>query len=171
MSKASLNLILTRLPDVQITDAEIGISIELRNVSEHPVLIVRALEGSDTGLRFPQYLPEINGERPPLSDEIEFLDVVAPLRPKDFHLLSPGQSFNPVAEINPVFNPLLAAFIKFAPRAPGRYQLQMTFSTASESENEWLGMAEYPDKDEVLRRLIEVPRLQIKSNILSIEAK
>lgn len=171
MSDTSLHVILTGPVEAQKVGAAVKVSIEVRNVSDRPVWIVGALEGSDIGLRFPHYLPQVNGERPPLSGEVEYLDVAAPLRLEDFRQLAPGQGFDPVAGMNPALQPLLAAFTAFVPPAPGSYEMRLTLSTASESDNDWLGIVEYPGKDEVLRRLAKVPRLRVESNVLRIEAQ
>lgn len=171
MSDTSLHVILTGPVEAQKVGAVVKVSIAVVNVSDRPVWIVGALEGSDIGLRFPHYLPQVNGERPSLSGEVEYLDMAAPLRLEDFHQLSPGQSFDPVVGMNRALNPLLAAFTEFVPPAPGSYEMQLTLSTASENDNEWLGVVEYPGKDEVLRRLAKVPRLRVESNVLRIEAQ
>jgi hypothetical protein len=171
MSDAALRVILTGPAGAQKVGAVVKVSIAVRNVSDRPVWVVGALEGSDIGLRFPHYLPQINGERPALSGEVEYLDMAAPLRLEDFHQLAPGQDFDPMVKLNRALNPLLAAFTEFVPPAPGSYEMWLTLSTASESDNDWLGVVEYPGKDEALRRLAEVPRLRVESNVLTIEAQ
>jgi hypothetical protein len=171
MPESLLSVALSAPAGKQSAGEPIRVTIEVRNISGHAIWIVGALDGSDTGLRFPHYLPRINGAPPPLSGEEEYLDVASPLRPEDFRQLQPGDGFDPVARLNLTLNPLLAHFTEFVPPAPGHYELRLTLSTESDQDEQWLGIMDYPGKDEALRRLASVPRLRIESNALVIEAK
>ncbi|MCW3093361.1 MAG: hypothetical protein JWP81_4430 [Ferruginibacter sp.] len=76
----------------------VPIRIEVKNVSSKPVWITGVLDGSERGLRFPHYMPLIEG---PVANKNapEYPDAgTSPLRKKDFRLLSPEESFDPTNE-------------------------------------------------------------------------
>ncbi len=172
MPDSVLNIIL-HVPDApQPTGQPVPVGIEVRNASDQPVWIIGVLEGSEAGFRYPYYQPTITGPEPlPEPDQLLHFGNVAPLRLDDFHLLAPGALFDPTQPVHGAHYHPLRAFQSFRPPVPGRYTLQLTLSTESQDPAEWLGIIETPDKDAILDRLADVPRLKIVSNAVEVEVQ
>ena len=167
-----LAVILTIPPEPQKVGAPIPISTEVRNISDHPLWMVGVLDGSEMGFRYPHYKPLIRGPKSlPPSDELDACGNVAPLRLQDFRSLPPGEGFDPTASLDGTAYLPLQAFANFRPSIPGRYEFTLTVSTASQKEQDWLGMLGYPGEEMVLARLAYVARLQVESNIAIVEVR
>jgi hypothetical protein len=127
----------------------------LRNDGPDELWIPGVLDGSESGSRFPHWLPEIEHEGrvvaapPPAEDPL-----VGPLRREDFHRLAPGQEFDPGR---------LATFATFAPPAPGAYLYGLRLSTASDRPEAWLGT--FNQDPAVLEWVSRVPRLELSAQI------
>jgi len=161
------------VPDApQSVGALVPVRVEVRNTSDRAVWMVGVLEGSEVGFRYPHYLPTITGPEPvPEPEGRPHFGNVAPLRLDDFHRLAPGESFDPTEPLHDAhYHPLLT-FAQFRPSAPGRYTLQLTLSTKSQDATEWLGIIETPDKEAILARLADVPRLRVESNAASVDVQ
>ena len=172
MSDFPLVVALTVPTKPQIVGAPVPISIEVRNVSAHPLWMVGVLDGSEMGFRFPHYLPHITGPKPlPPPEGLPWCGNVAPLRLQDFHRLLPGEGFDPTAPQHDASYLPLVTFANFCPSSPGCYELRLTLSTESQQNDDWLGILEYPGKTKVLERLAQVPRLRIESNVAMVEVR
>lgn len=140
-----------------------GVRVSIVNLASRPVWVVGVLEGSELGVRFPHFLPSVEGPEPVSPPEIEF-DMVAPLRPVDFRRLDPGESLDPtVGQGQEAWLPLYA-FANFRPAVPGRYRFGLVLSTLSDDPAEWLGGWEAPGRVEASARLAEVPRVRLEAS-------
>lgn len=141
----------------------IPIALELCNVSDHPVWVTGVLDGSEAGIRYPYFLPQVtlDGKTvvgPPTAED----PLVAPLRLADFHLLQPGEALNPEGVLGePGYTPLFT-FLNFRPDRPGDYEVSVIFSTESASPEDWLGrFGQDVDRDAVLKRVADIPQLTL----------
>ncbi len=170
MSEIPLAVILTVPIEPQKVGAPVRISIQVQNISDHPLWMLGVLDGSEVGFRYPHYLPLITGPKPiPPPEELPWCGMVAPLRLQDFHYLLPGESFDPTVPIHEAAYLPLVTFAKFLPPFPGLYKFSLTVSTESQKGEDWLGILEYPGNEAVLERLEQVPRLRIESNVAIVE--
>jgi hypothetical protein len=139
--------------------------VRVRNVSEDEVWMVGVLPGSE-GLRYPQYVAEIEGPSGPVTPRFpEDLDYVPGLRPEAFVRLAPGESFDPQGE---GFVPI-QQLAWFRPPRPGRYRLRLCFDATAGDVRLWLGHTPVPDRARVERLIRRVPPVRVWSNILEIE--
>jgi hypothetical protein len=168
---APLTIILSAPDAVYRVGQPVGISIEVCSISDAPVRIVGVLDGSETGVRFPYYLPEIKSSAKFELPEMEVCGTTAPLRTTDFRLLKPRECFDPTKSAGEASYLPLFIFNNFRPTAPGVYEFSLTLSTESERHGQWLGILGYPGEEKVLELLKEVPRLTVKSNILTIKVE
>jgi hypothetical protein len=146
------------------------IAVEVKNVSPSPAWIVGVLGGSEVAARYPHYIPKIVGPDY-VQPEPEWPDMTPPIRPADFRLLKPGESFDPTRrEGGAAYLPIIA-FDTFTPTSPGEYEITLTLSTASDRDDQWMGtLPSYGQKQgEPLERLAQVPRLRIISPKLVIK--
>ncbi|MBS1806707.1 MAG: hypothetical protein JST84_00780 [Acidobacteria bacterium] len=171
MANDSLAVFLS-IPEKQYAIGEaVPVTIEIRNLSAQPIWFVGVMDGSEEGVRYPKYAPQIVGPQAmPPAEPLE-CGLVSPLRMKDFSLLPPGQGFDPTIGQNGATYFPLRKFTEFRPPSAGRYEFSLTVSTLSQQEEEWLGWPEYDEKAAVLQRLTEVPRVQLQSNVASIEVR
>jgi hypothetical protein len=138
----------------------VPVRVELRNSGDEDLWIVGVLDGSETGTRYPHWLPSIRqGEvmvagRPRAEDPM-----VGPLRAEDFRRLRPGEGFDPGR---------LATFAAFAPPAPGSYTYSLEVSTESGSAEAWLGY--FGQDRSVLELVARVPRFTIGATV-SVEVR
>lgn len=141
------------------------VSVRLRNVSSAPRLVTGVLDGSEFGVRFPHYLPRMEGSgRPEAVPEIP--DFTSPLRASDFRWLQPGEDFDPTdRSAGGAYVPIVA--FQRITRAPGRYAVSLTFSTESAAPDEWLGTLPSRRDPKVLELIATVPRLTVHSNVLN----
>ncbi len=167
MPELPLSVRLTVPSEPQQVGAPVQVSIAVRNISDQPLWIIGVLEGSELGLRYPHYLPQITGPQPLPAVEIEY-DMLAPLRLQDFRRLAAGESFDPTAQQNGEAYLPLYTFTNFRPPAPGRYELRLTLSTESTANEQWMGGWELPGKEQAQERLTLVPRLRVDSNVAII---
>jgi hypothetical protein len=150
----------------------IPVTIRIENISSEAIWIVGALDGSETGLRYPRWQPEIISSQPlPETEPLPLSDMSAPLRAQDFRRLQPGESFDPTEPSGEAAYLPITAFQNFRPPVPGRYKFRLTLSTQSDAEEEWLGIIGYPGQDEVLKRLQEVPRVTIEATSEEVEVR
>lgn len=152
--------------------APVPIQIELRNVSSGRIWMVGIVDGSETGSRYPHYLPEIRlagrvVAKPPVPED----SLLSPLRLADFHLLEPGAGFDPTTKPGSAYLPV-STFANFRPSAPGRYEFRLVLSTESKRLEQWLGkFGQDAERAAVLDRLQLIPKLTISSNVLVVEAR
>ena len=169
MPETTLALVLSVPSEPQKPGAVVPVKIEVRNVSQNSLWVVGVLDGSEQGYRFPHYRPSIKSTPEMPAPEFEACGNLAPLRLQDFRELAPNEAFDPTASHGGAAYQPIYTFLNFAPPAKGRYQLQLKLSTASEKPEDWLGMLGYPGESDVLKRLKDVPRLEVESNIATIE--
>lgn len=145
----------------------VPVLVELRNSGDEDLWVVGVLDGSETGTRYPHWLPSIHRsgpiDRQPGSRPGEVMvagrpraedPMVGPLRPEDFRCLRPGEGFDPGR---------LATFAVFAPPAPGSYTYALEVSTESESAEAWLGY--FGQDRSVLELVARVPRFTIGATV------
>jgi hypothetical protein len=133
----------------------VSVHAELRNEGPGELWIAGVLDGSETGTRYPHWLPSVRfGDRvvavpPPAEDPL-----VGPLRTSDFRRLAPGEAFDPGR---------LATFATFVPEMPGAYVYSLVLSTASADPGAWLGRF---NQDPSVVDLVErVPRLTLRADL------
>lgn len=169
---APLAVILTVPAEAQKVGQPILVSIQVKNISDHPLWLIGVLDGSEAGLRYPRWQPEIiTPHSLPETEPLPLSDMSAPLRAQDFRLLQAGESFDPTAATGEAAYLPITAFQNFRPPVPGRYEFRLTLSTDSEQDEEWLGLIGYPGEEEVLKRLKEVPRLRVQSKTAIVEVQ
>jgi hypothetical protein len=127
----------------------------LRNEGPGELWIAGVLDGSETGTRYPHWLPAIEHDgrvvaAPPRAED----PLVAPLRREDFHRLAPGDELDPGR---------LATFATFAPPDDGEYVYRLRLSTASERPEQWLGA--FNQDPSVLELVARVPRLELSAAV------
>jgi hypothetical protein len=157
--------------ELQRVGIPIPVTIEVRNLSDQSMWIVGVLDGSEEGIRYPYYLPQIAmlGQviaEPPLPED----PLVGPLRLGDFRLLAPGEAFDPTrSHPGATFLPI-STFSNFQPAVPGRYEYSLILSTKSQSPEQWLGrFGQDAELSGVLERIKQVPHLTVRSNVLEVE--
>lgn len=152
--------------------AHVPIRIEVKNVSSGDIWMVGVLDGSESGTRYPHYLPEIRlagrvVAKPPAPED----PLVSPLRLADFHLLEPGAGFDPTMKAGASYLPI-STFANFRPSAPGRYEFQLVLSTESRTQDQWLGkFGQDVERAAVLDRLQLIPKFTVTSNLLAVEVQ
>lgn len=171
MANDSLAVILSIAENQYGIGEAIPVMIEIHNLSSQPIWFVGILDGSEEGVRYPKYAPQIIGPQPLAPAEPLECGLVSPLRMKDFSLLPPGEGFDPTVGQNGATYFPLRKFTEFRPSGAGRYEFSLTVSTLSQQEEEWLGWPEYDEKEAVLQRLTDVPRVQLQSNRAIIEVR
>lgn len=148
----------------QPLDEPLDLSLRITNVSSEPLWMVGVLPGSD-GLRYPQYLAEIEGPAGPVRIQFpEDLDYVRGMRREDFVRLAPGESFDPQGE---GFIPI-QQLAWFRPFEPGEYRLRVCFDATATDPRQWLGHTSIRDQHEVERLIEQVPKIEAWSNRLKI---
>jgi len=149
----------------------VSIAVEVRNVSDQPVWIVGVVDGSEEGIRYPRYSPQVTlaGEvvaRPPAPED----PLVGPLRLVDFRRLKAGEAFDPTARSSGAAYLPISTFSNFLAVQPGRYQFSLVLSTESQSPEQWLGrFGQDAERAGVLERIAIVPRQTIRSNLLEVQ--
>jgi hypothetical protein len=139
--------------------------VEINNVSDQPVWLVGVLPGSE-GSRFPRYFAEINGPSGPvLLPAPEVLDYVPGLQVDHFVQLSPGESFDPQGE---GFIPI-QQLAWFKPPKRGRYRFRVCFDSTARDPREWVGHTHIQHRSQVEKLVVQVPKIQVWSNLLEIE--
>lgn len=169
---ADLAIVLSSPTTSVAVGSALAIAITAQNVSSGAVWFVGVVDGSEQGIRYPRYLPEIRlgsdvvAGPPPPEDPL-----VSPLRLVDFRQLAPGERFDPTRrEAGAAYLPL-STFANFRPPRRGRYAFRLTVSTESGTPEQWLGrFAQDAERTAVLERIALVPRLTVTSNILEIDA-
>jgi hypothetical protein len=142
------------------------LSVRLTNVSDRPVWVVGVLPGSE-GLRYPQYVAEIEGPSGPVRRPFpEGLDYARGLSPEDFVRLDPGESFDP--QQGKSFIPI-QQLAWFKPSEPGKYRLQVRFDATEDDPHQWMGHTFVHDRHEVEKLIDQVPHVKVQSNTLEIE--
>jgi hypothetical protein len=143
----------------------LAFSVQVSNLSDEPIWLVGVLPGSD-GRRYPQYVPEIQGPAGPVQVQSpEALDYVRGLRPEDFVLLAPGESFDPQGKGFIPIQPLAW----FRPSEPGTYRFRLRFDSTGLDPRDWMGHTHVPQMHKVEGLIKQVPKVQVWSNTLEIE--
>ena len=148
----------------------VSVGVRVKNISSGPLWIVGVLDGSEVGLRYPHYLPSIEGPDYEMLKP-EWPDFTSPLRKKDFRLLQPGEDFDPTAPTNGAAYMPLIAFRDFVPLSAGRYHISLTLSTESANIRQWLGTLPYATQNDLTQQVEKVPRCKVVSDLLTFEAR
>ena len=135
----------------------VPVGVRVTNVGERPVQMVGVVDGSETGQRFPYYLPAIRAGdtvvRPGLPED----PLVGPLRRSDVILLPPGDSFDPTSADGHAYLPL-STFANFQPLSPGRYTFELTLDTRAPDPARWLGrFGQDAEREAVLAAVRTIP--------------
>lgn len=147
-------------------DEPLDLLVQITNVSDEPVWVVGVLPGSD-GLRYPQYVAEIEGPSGPVPTALpEGLDYARGLRPDDFVRLNPGESIDP--QQGKGFIPI-QGLAWFKPTEPGTYRLRLRLDATAEDPREWMGHTYIRDRRQVETLIRQVPKVEVRSNTLEIE--
>lgn len=129
----------------------VPVHARLRNTGPDDLWIVGVVDGSDTGTRYPHWLPSVRlggvvvAAPAPPEDPL-----VGPLRAGDFRRLAPGEAMDPGP---------LPTFATFAPAAPGTYVYSLDLSTGAGRPEAWLGA--FNQDRSVLDLVARVPRLTL----------
>jgi hypothetical protein len=127
----------------------------LRNDGPGDLWIVGAVDGSDTGTRYPHWLPSVRRGAVVVAAPARPEDpLVAPLRAEDFRCLAPGGTTDPGP---------FPTFARFAPREPGTYVYALDLSTDSGRPEAWLGR--FNQDRSVLDLVARVPRMTVHAEV------
>lgn len=164
-----LKIILTTDKERFSVGEQVRVAVEVRNVSDRRLCVVGVLDGSEACARYPHYTPHITGPdyRPRTPERPEY---TSPLRAADFRWLNPSEAFDPTASVEGAAYLPLVCFSQFHPPLQGRYELSLTLSTDSHSNEEWLGTLPAA-QDDVLPLIAQVPHLRVESNLVVIDVK
>ena len=171
MQDKLLSLVLSAREGRHPVGKAVPVTISLKNMSANPLWMVGVLDGSESGLRFPLYRPEIHLQGKLVAEPCPPEDpLVGPLRLSDFTDLKPGESFDPTkASLVRAYQPLIT-FVNFFPATAGIYRYQLVLSTESENPEQWLGtFGQETEREAVLKRVLKIPRGTFRSNTLNIE--
>jgi hypothetical protein len=133
----------------------VPVRVELRNAGDEDLWIAGVVDGSESGIRYPHWLPSVRlgavtVAAPPRPED----PLVGPLRAEDFRCLRPGEGFDPGR---------LATFAVFAPQAPGSYVYALEMSTESATDEAWLGR--FNQDRSVLDLVAQVPRFSTRATV------
>ena len=145
------------------------IRVRLKNVSDRQLWIVGCVDGAQAGARYPIWRAHVEGPitlAPP-----ETPDVLRPLLLEDFHRLEPGAEVDPTSRDGGA-NWFPLSLLEQVVEAPGTWRASLELDMTSADPERWFGGPYMPRElaalDEVKRRLAEVPRVAIRSNMLEV---
>jgi hypothetical protein len=171
VSDKGITLVLDGPAEVRVGQP-VDLRVQIHNVSDHSIWMVGVVDGSEGGVRFPRYAPEVKFDGrvvaapPPQEDPL-----VGPLRVEDFHKLDPGESFDPTQPSHGAAYLPLSTFANFVPSKQGKYRFELTLLTESDSPERWLGRFNQEDiRASVLELIEEVPSLAV-STAFELEAR
>lgn len=148
------------------------LTVEISNFSNSEVYLIGSLDASEERWRMPYCYYTI--EKPKI-------DSVPPtgrcgnmntLRPKDFVLVRPNETFNPYKDIDG-----FGFFDSYEINRPenfrnkGIYKIQFHYSTKSDTLENYLGDSYKANKDRLRRLFEKVPKIELSSNIVEIQIK
>lgn len=170
LSQSFIELHLSAPSPVRVGEA-VAVEVALRNAGPRPVWMVGVVPGSEGGLRLPRYLPRVIAEgtvlAPPAGSRAARLP---PLRLRDFRRLEPGETVDPTRGGVEHGWTRLQTFLSFRPQRPGRYVFVVTLCTQAEALEWWLAAVDLADdRDELLARIGDVPRVVVESNRLEVK--
>jgi len=138
------------------------VTAKLINKSDHSVVLIPALDGSDFG-RYPLVKWSIDAPQDAMPlEQFGRCGNTNPLRANEFFAVAAGESFDvaggwgriPLRELD---------------RGVGEYTIQLAYATDEPDPKRWLGFgfnpSDYPQESVLLEK---VPRVQLKSNVLKI---
>ncbi len=134
------------------------LDVSVRNNSDLPINIVRPLDGSHFGSRYPVYTSSI--EKPlPIRElpEMPWCGFTNPLLPEDFISIDPGETAGPFQ------------WFAFVPKIAGRYEVSVLIKHEAENE-EFMGSMDLENiPQELLELLARVPRMDVQSPVLTLD--
>jgi hypothetical protein len=171
VSEKGVTLVLEGPEEVHV-GRPIRLRVEIHNVSDHGIWMVGVVDGSEGGVRFPQYAPSVKLDdrvvaAPPRAED----PLVGPLRVEDFHRLDPGESFDPTEPSHGAAYMPLSTFANFIPTKQGNYRFELSLSTESDSPERWLGRFNQEDQRASVLELIEKVPPVVVSAAFEIEAR
>jgi hypothetical protein len=133
----------------------VPVRASLRNDGPGELWIVGVVDGSESGTRYPHWLPSIVREGRAVAGPPQAEDpLVGPLRREDFHRLGAGDELEPGR---------LATFATYAPDEPGAYVYSLLLSTESARVEDWFGVF---NQDPAVAELVaRVPRLTLRADL------
>jgi hypothetical protein len=170
VSEEGVSLVLGGPEEVRVGQP-IGLRVEIHNASDHKIWMVGVVDGSEGGVRFPQYVPSVKLDgrvvaAPPRAED----PLVGPLRVEDFHSLDPGASFDPTEPSHGAAYLPLSTFANFIPSKQGNYRFELSLSTRSDSPERWLGRFNQEDERASVLELVEKVPPIVVSAAFEIEA-
>jgi len=144
----------------------VPVGVRVTNVGEQPVHMVGVIDGSETGQRFPYYLPTIRARgilvRPGAPED----PLVGPLRRSDIILLDPADSFDPTLADGHAYLPL-STFATFRPASSGRYTFELILDTRAPEPARWLGrFGQDAEREAVLAAVHAIPPVRLTATAL-----
>lgn len=149
----------------------VAFTIEVRNKTAKPQLLVRSVWGSDAGWCFPTVAFEVYRVRNGPPQKIERLrnGLIDQLEVKDFVLLRPGEALDPCTRPGDDGPGFFAELYDYLP--PGYYEVYFTYSTLLtqvQQRNLFSPSASDVHKETIEALIESVPKLLLHSNTVRL---
>lgn len=136
--------------------------VSIANLTDRPLLLVRSLDGSASGMRYPRLTVDRTGPAAP--QPLLRCGNTNNLREDDFVAVDPGDSFDPLGP-GAFGHHLLAQPLT----EPGEYRYAMTYDTDEADIDRWWGFMSPKSPGRRLKALLErVPKGVYASNAVTI---
>lgn len=134
------------------------LDVSIRNNSDVPINIVRPIDGSRFGSRYPVYMTSV--QKPlPITElpDMPWCGNTNPLLVEDFISLEPGEMIGPFQ------------WFSFVPKIAGRYEVSALIKHDAENEM-FVGSMNWENiPQELLDPLARVPRMDVQSAVLTLD--
>ena len=177
-SPSLLSYVITADKSAYRIGEEIKVDFRIKNEQNKAVFLVGSLDGSSEKMRYPHCYDEIIG---PDNQVIRRLYArcgnTNPSRTKDFVRVRPKAFFSPYQDTDSYgsFPPRRFLATKDIFSKPGVYKLKLTYSTASDPIEQWLGDGRQDPKLRNDQKLLElfrqVPKVHLVSNVLTFRIR
>jgi len=173
--KASLDLLPALELEIELEgeariDRPLALKVRIRNVSDEDRIVVRSLDGSDAGARYPRIEVQIVG--PDGTNEVRPLAArgsdLKPLTPGDFIAVSPGKEMDPLGDGGAAHGVLKS----WRPARAGRYTVTIGVDYTERNIGHWIGTAAMQDSylNKLEGLLSRVPKLKFEAKTV-VEVK
>lgn len=144
----------------------VGVTVQVRNAGTAAVPMVGVLDGSETGQRYPYWLPLVRRDGRTVAGPGAPEDpMVRPLRVVDVVTLAPGAGFDPTVSDRGGYLPL-STFGAFRPTTPGAYRFELTLDTRAPDPASWLGRyGQDAERDAVLALVASIPAVLLTAEV------